>query len=75
MLKARTNMASYNELQFDWEIFLENIRGSRNGTTVGECNNLFEEKKKNVGFILMIDAKTFLSCERPLPKQLNDITP
>lgn len=30
------NMASYNELQFDWEMFLENVRGSRNGTTVGE---------------------------------------
>lgn len=29
-------MASYNELKFDWEIFLQNARSSRNGSTVGK---------------------------------------
>lgn len=31
-----TAMASYNELKFDWEMLLENVRGSRNGSSVGE---------------------------------------
>lgn len=66
-------MASYNELQFDWEILFQDYKEMRHGSKVGKYNNLLLLLAITNLHVVDNGAESERSLEAT-KKQLSDIT-